>query len=167
MSQQHISAPARQPEECPFQGLRCSGETQRNLKSSDMFGKSMSCYPGMDSPLPSEQPQSCVAISVNGYQALGDSLLSSGVHAGDLDVLEPPNLLPDILPQLEAALTQQNETKCLWTASSQERGHERRKPPPEEYNKEVGRRRVAFLMLFAVTVVGYCHIEALCVDLNV
>lgn len=138
MSQQHIRGPARQPEECPFQGLRCSGEAQRNLKSSDMFGKSMSCYSDMASPLPSEQPQSCVATSVNGYQALGDSLLSSGAHDGDLDDLEPPDLLPDLLPQLEAALTQQNETKCSWTASSQERGHEHRKPPPEEYNEEVG-----------------------------
>lgn len=137
MSQQHISAPARQPEECHFQGLRCSGETQRNFKSSDMFGKSMSCYSGMVSSLPSQQPQGCVPIGVNGYQALGDGLLSSA-HAGDLDGLEPPNLLPDILPQLEAALTQQNETKCSWTASSQERGHEHRKPPPEEYNVEVG-----------------------------
>lgn len=138
MSQQHIRAPARQPEECPFQGLRCSGETQRNLKSSDMFGKSMSCYSGMASPLPSEQPQSCVAISVNGYQALGDSLLSTGAHDGDLDDLEPPDLLPDLLPQLEAALTQQNETKCSWTTSSQERGREHRKPPPEKRNEEVG-----------------------------
>lgn len=138
MSQQHIRAPVSQPEECPFQGLRCSGETQRNLKSSDMFGKSMNCYSSMASPLSSEQPQSCGAISVNGYQALGDGLLSSGAHAGDLDDLEPPDLLPDLLPQLEAALSQQDETKCSWTTSSQERGHEHRKPPPDEYNKEVG-----------------------------
>uniref|UniRef100_A0A674MHI4 Chromodomain helicase DNA binding protein 9 n=1 Tax=Takifugu rubripes TaxID=31033 RepID=A0A674MHI4_TAKRU len=138
MSQQHIRGPVSQPEECPFQGLRCSGETQRNLKSSDMFGKSMNCYSSMASPLSSEQPQSCGAIGVNGYQALGDGLLSSGAHAGDLDDLEPPDLLPDLLPQLEAALSQQDETKCSWTTSSQERGHEHRKPPPDEYNKEVG-----------------------------
>lgn len=138
MSQQPIRAPARQPEECPFQGLRCSGETQRNLKSSDIFGKSMSCYSGMAMPLPSEQPQSCVAINVNGYQALGDNLLSSGAHVEDLDDLEPPDLLPDLLPQLEAALTQKNETKCSWITSNQERGHGHRKPSPEEYNEEVG-----------------------------
>lgn len=92
----------------------------------------------MASPLASEQPQSCGAISVNGYQALGDGLLSSGAHAGDLDDLEPRDLLPDLLPQLEAALSQQDESKCSWTTSSQERGHEHRKPPPDEYNKEVG-----------------------------
>lgn len=98
----------------------------------------MSCYSSMASPLASEHPQSCGAISVNGYQALGEGLLSSGAHDRDLDDLEPPDLLPDLLPQLEAALSQQDERKCSWTTSSRERGQEHRKPPPDAYNKEVG-----------------------------
>lgn len=136
MSQQHTRAPVSQAEECPFRALRCSGETQGNCKSSEMFGESMSCYPSMASQLPSEQPQSCGAINTNGYQALGDNLLPSEAQDGDLQGLEPPDLLPDLLPQLEAALSQQDESNCSWAESSQERGHEHRKPPPVEYKEE-------------------------------
>lgn len=84
---------------------------------------------------------------MNGYQTLGEGLLSSGAHDGDLDDLEPPDLLPDLLPQLEVALSQQDETKCSWTTSSQEGGHEHRKPPPDEYQKEVG---YLMLTLFSI-----------------
>lgn len=135
MSQQHTRAPVSQAEECPFRALRCSGETQGNRKSSEMFGESMSCYPSMASHLPSEQPQSCGAINTNGYQALGDNLLPSGNQDGDLEGLEPPDLLPDLLPQLEAALSQ-DESNCSWANSSQGRGHEHGKPPLVEYKEE-------------------------------
>lgn len=136
MSQQHTVAPVSQAEQCPFRALRCSGETQGNCKSSEIFGESMSCYPSMASQLPSEQPQSCGAINTNGYQALGDNLLPSEAQDGDLEGLEPPDLLPDLLPQLEAALSQQDESSCSWADSSQERGHEHRKPLPVEYKEE-------------------------------
>eukprot|EP00064_Thunnus_orientalis_P012375 superscaffoldBa00001890_g12410 len=135
MGQQHIRTPVSQAEECPFRALRCSGETQGSCKSSEMFGDSMSCYPSMASQLPSEQPQSCVAINTNGFQALGDNLLPSGAQDGDLEGLEPPDLLPDLLPQLEAALSQQDESNCSWADSNHERGHEHRKSPPVE-NKD-------------------------------
>lgn len=128
--------PVSQAEECPFRALRCSGETQGNCKSSEMFGASMNCYPSMSSHLPSEQPQSCRAINTNGYQALGDTLLPSEAQDGDLEGLEPPDLLPDLLPQLEAALSQHDESNCSWVDSSQERGHEHRKPPPVDYKEE-------------------------------
>lgn len=136
MSQKHSRAPVSQAEECPFRALRCSGETQGARKSSEMFGESMSCYSSMTSQLPSERPQSCGAINTNGYQALGDNLLPSGTQDGDLEGLEPPDLLPDLLPQLEAALSQQDESSCSWANSSQERGHEHRKPPLVEYKEE-------------------------------
>lgn len=85
----------------------------------------------MTSQLSSEQPQSCRAVNTNGYQAFGENILSSGVRDGDLETLGPPDLLPDLLPQLEAALTQQDESNCSWADSSQEK-----KPPPVEYNEE-------------------------------
>lgn len=136
MSQQHTRAPLSQAEECPFRALRCSGQTQGSRKSSEMFGESMSCYSSMASQLPSEQPQSCGAINTNGYQALGDNLLPSEAQDGDLEGLEPPDLLPDLLPQLEAALSQHDESNCSWADSSHERGHEHRKPPPVAYEEE-------------------------------
>lgn len=136
MGQQHARTPVSQAEECPFRALRCSGETQGSCKSSEMFGESMSCYASIASHLPSEQPQSCGAINTNGFQALGDSLLPSGAQDGDLEGLEPPDLLPDLLPQLEAALSQQDESNCSWADSSQERGHEHRKSPPVENKDE-------------------------------
>lgn len=132
MSQQHNRIPVSQAEECPF--LRCSGETQGNCKSSEMFGESMRCY-NIASQLPSEQSQSCGAINTNGYQALGDSFLPSEAQDGDLEDLEPPDLLPDLLPQLEAALSQQDGSNCSWVSSSQERGHEQ-KPPPVVFKEE-------------------------------
>lgn len=136
MNQQHSRAPVSQAEQCAFRTLRCSGETQGNCKSSEMFGDSMSCYTSMASQLPSEQPQSCGAINTNGYQALGDNLLASEVQDGDLDGLGPPDLLPDLLPQLEAALSQQDESNRSWTDSNPERGHEQRKQPPVVYKEE-------------------------------
>lgn len=136
MSQQRTRAPVSQAEECHFQALRCSAETRRNCKSSEMFGESMSCYSSMATQPPSEQPQSCGAINTNGYQALGNNLLPSGAQDGDLEGMEPPDLLPDLLPQLEAALSQQDESNCSWADSSQEREHEHRKPPLVEYKEE-------------------------------
>lgn len=135
MSRQRTRAPVSQAEECPFQALRCSGETRGNCKS-EMFGESMSCYPSVATRLPSEQPQSCGAINTNGYQGFGDSLLPSGAQDGDLEGLEPPDLLPDLLPQLEAALSQQDESNCSWADTSQEREHEHRKLPLVEYKEE-------------------------------
>uniref|UniRef100_A0A665VDA6 DNA helicase n=1 Tax=Echeneis naucrates TaxID=173247 RepID=A0A665VDA6_ECHNA len=136
MSQQHTRIPVSRAGECPFQALRCSGDTQGNGRSSEMFGESMSCYPSMTSQMPSEQPQSCGAINTNGYNALGDSLLPSEGQHGDLEGLEPPDLLPDLLPQLEAALSQQDDSNCSWANSSLEGGLQHRKPPPVEYKEE-------------------------------
>lgn len=136
MSQQLTRTPVSQAEECPFRALRCSEETQGNCKSSEMFGESMSCYPSIVSHLPSEQTQSCGVINTNGFQALGDSLLPSDAQDEDLDGLEPPDLLPDLLPQLEDAFRQQDESNCSWADSIQEKGHEYRKPPPIEYKEE-------------------------------
>ena len=140
MNQQHTKTSGSQEDECPFRALHCSGETQGSSGSSEMFGESMSCYPTMAIRLPSEQPQSCGAINTNGYQALGDGLLTSEAQDGDLEGLEPPDLLPDLLPQLEVALSQQDESNCSWASSSfsssLERGHEHRKPPPVEYKEE-------------------------------
>lgn len=135
MSQPHSRIPVNQVEECPFRALRCAVETQGNCKSSDMFGDSMNCYT-MPGQLPSEQPQSCGAINTNGYQALGDSFLPSEAQDGDLEGLEPPDLLPDLLPQLEAALSQEDESNCSWADSSQERGHGHKNPPPVEVKEE-------------------------------
>lgn len=63
----------------------------------------MKCYPGIGRPLPSEQLQRCGAINTNGYQALGDGLLPSEAQDSELENLEPTDLLPDLLPQLEDA----------------------------------------------------------------
>lgn len=137
MNQRQAGPPISQASEYAFQALPCSEETQENCKSSEMFGKSMSCYPIMASQLPSEQPQSCGAINTNGYPALGDSLLPSETQDGDLEDLEPSDLLPDLLPQLEATLSQQVElNSSSWANSSQGRGHEHRKPSHVEYKEE-------------------------------
>lgn len=130
---QHNRIPVSQAEDFSF--LCCSGETQANSKSSEMFGESMRCY-SIASQLPSEQPQSCGAINTNGYQALGESILPSEDQGGDLEDLEPPDLLPDLLPQLEAALSQQDGSNCSWASSSQEREHDHKKPPPVVYKEE-------------------------------
>lgn len=157
MNQQHTRVPVSQAaaEECPFRALRCSRETQGNCRSSEMFGESMSCYPSMSSQLPSEQPQSCGAINTNGYQALGDSLLTSDAQDEDLEGLEPPDLLPDLLPQLEAALSQQDDSNCSWANSSVERGHEDRKPPPVDYKEEkviqCCKPHTSLLLAFSIT----------------
>lgn len=90
----------------------------------------------MAGQMPSEQPQSCGAINTNGFEALGDDLLPSDAQDGDLEGLEPPDLLPDLLPQLEAALSQGDDSNCSWVESSQERGHEPRKSPPVEFKEE-------------------------------
>lgn len=130
---QHNRIPVSQAEDFPF--LCCSGETQGNCKSSEMFGESMRCY-NITSQLPSEQPQSCGAINTNGYQALGESILPPEAQDGDLEDLEPPDLLPDLLPQLEAALSQHDGSNCSWASSSQEREHEHKEPPPVVYKEE-------------------------------
>lgn len=130
---QHNRIPVSQAEDFPF--LCCSGETQGNCKSSEMFGESMRCY-SMASRLPSEQPQSCGAINTNGYQAMGENFLPAEAQDGDLEDLEPPDLLPDLLPQLEAALSQQDGSNCSWANSSQEREHDHKKPPPVVYKEE-------------------------------
>lgn len=141
MDQQQPQTPVGQGEECPFRALSCSGQTQGNFSSSEMFGQAMSCYPSMNSQLPSEQPQSCGASGVsatntNGYQALGESLLPSEAEGGDLEGLEAPDLLPDLLPQLEAAFSQQDESNCSWASGGQEKGEGERKSAPVEYKEE-------------------------------
>lgn len=136
LSQQHTRTPVSQADECPFRAVRCPGETHGNCKSSEIFGESMRCYPNMTGHLPPEQPQSCRVINTNGYQALGDSLLPSAAHDADFDGLEPPDLLPDLLPQLEHAFKQEDKSNCSWADATQEMGIEYRKPSPIEYNED-------------------------------
>lgn len=136
VGQEHARTPVSQTEDCPFRALRCSGESQGSCNSSEMFGEAMSCYPIMVSQMPSEQPQSCGVINTNGYQALEGSLLPSEAQAGDLDDLEAPDLLPDLLPQLEASLSQQDGSNHSWANASQERENKQRKSPPVEFKEE-------------------------------
>lgn len=125
MSQLHSRTTANQTEQCPFRALRCTGETQGN--SSEMFGESVSCYPSIASHLPPKQPLSCGAINTNGYQAFRDNFLPSEAHDGDMEELEPPDLLPDLLPQLEDDFTKQDKSSFSWVESSQKNGYEDRK----------------------------------------
>lgn len=135
MSQQHARTLMGQASEYAVQGLRCTDGAQGDCKSSDMFGKSMSFYPAVSGQLPSEQPRrSCGAANTNGYPALGDQLLPSGVQHGDLEELEPSDLLPDLLPQLEATLSQQDQSSSgSWADSSHSRGHEPRRVSLVDY----------------------------------
>lgn len=135
MSQQHARNSIGQASEYALQGLRCPDAVQGDCKSSDMFGKSMSYYPAVSGQLPSEQPRgSCGAANTNGYPALGEHLLPSDAQHGDLGELEPSDLLPDLLPQLEATLSQQDQSSSgSWVDSSHGRGHEPRKTSLVDY----------------------------------
>ncbi|XP_037549877.1 putative mediator of RNA polymerase II transcription subunit 26 [Nematolebias whitei] len=127
MSQLHsrTTTTTNQTEQCPFRTLRCTGETQGN--SSEMFGESVSCYPSIASQLLPQQPLSCGAINTNGYQAFRDDFLPSEAQDGDLEQLEPPDLLPDLLPQLEDDFTKQDKSSFSWVEASQKNGYEDRK----------------------------------------
>ncbi|XP_061922912.1 chromodomain-helicase-DNA-binding protein 9-like isoform X2 [Entelurus aequoreus] len=138
IGQQHARTPVSQAEECPFRALRCSAETPGNNRSSEIFGESMSCYSSTTRQMPSEQPRSCGAANTNGYPSLGDNLLASeaqDVHLGG--VLEPPDLLPELLPQLEAAISQQDQSNTSWVDSNQAWGPEHRTPLPVKQREEV------------------------------
>lgn len=137
IDQQHLRT-LGQASEYTFQGLPCPKGTQANCKSSDMFGKSMNCYSGMAGQQPSEQPrQNCGATNTNGYPALEDHLLPSDTQDGDLEDLEPSDLLPDLLPQLEATLSQQDESNSnSWADSSHGIGHEHSKASLVGYEDE-------------------------------
>uniref|UniRef100_A0A3B5LZE4 Uncharacterized protein n=1 Tax=Xiphophorus couchianus TaxID=32473 RepID=A0A3B5LZE4_9TELE len=136
VSQLHSGTTVSQADECPFRALHCSGETQAVCKSSELFGESVSCYPSMTNHLPSEQQISCGVINTNGYQAFGDNIMPSEAQDGDLEALDPPDLLPDLLPQLEDAFRQQDESSCSWFDSSQKKGHENRKSTAIECKEE-------------------------------
>lgn len=134
MSQQHARTPIGQASEYALPGLRCPDEAQGDCKSSDMFGKSMNFYPAVSGQLPSEQPRRSCGANTNGYPALGDHLLPSGAQHGDLEELEPSDLLPDLLPQLEATLSQQHQSNSgSWADSSHGRGNEPRKASLVDY----------------------------------
>lgn len=133
MSQLHSRTTSNQADECPFRALRCPGETQG--KSSEMFGESVS-YPNIASHLPSEQPLSSRTINTNGYQTFEDDFLQSEAQDGNFEELEPPDLLPDLLPQLENDFREQNKSSFLWIESSQKNGHEDRKPTYFEGSEE-------------------------------
>lgn len=134
MNQHNIRIPVSQAEECHFKAGCGSGNLQGSCKT-EMFGESTRCYPNMVNHSSFGQQQSCQAIATNGYQALRGNLQQTEAQDGVLESLDPPDLLPDILPQLEAALSQQEESNCSWTDSIQERGHET-KAPPVECNEE-------------------------------
>ncbi|KAK5600400.1 hypothetical protein CRENBAI_023582 [Crenichthys baileyi] len=136
VSQLHSGATVNQADECPFRALCCSGETQAVCKSSEMFGESVSCYPSMTNHLSSEPHTGCGVINTNGYQTFGDNVLTSVAQDGDLEGLDPPDLLPDLLPQLEDAFRQQDESSCSWVDFSQKNGHENKKPTAIECKDE-------------------------------
>lgn len=136
VSQLQSGTMVSQADECPFRALRCSGETQTVCKSSEMFGDSVSCYPSMTNHLPSEQHMSCRVINTNGYQAFGDNILPPEPQDGGLEGLDAPDLLPDLLPQLEDAFRQQEESSCSWVHSSQKKEHENGKPTTTEHKDE-------------------------------
>ena len=135
-----------QAEECPFRGMRCTRQTHGNYDSSEMFGQAMSCYPSVASQLPLEQAQSCgsagapPATTSNGYQSLEDNLLPVEARRGGFEGLEAPDLLADeLLPQLEAALSQQDGSNCSWTNGSPGgRGdmEDRNSPAMDSYEEE-------------------------------
>ncbi|XP_061670635.1 chromodomain-helicase-DNA-binding protein 9 isoform X3 [Syngnathoides biaculeatus] len=137
---QFPSSSVNQAEECHFRALRCRGETRGNNKLSEIFGESMSCYPSVAHHLPSEQPQHCGDINTNGYPSLGDNLLASEAQDEHLAGLEPPDLLPDFLPQLEAALSQPDQSNCSWVDSNQAWGPEHRTQTPVGQKEEEPRK---------------------------
>lgn len=146
MVQQQPQVPVSQVEQCPFRAMQCPGQMQGNYNSSEMFGQAMSCYPSVASQLPSEQPQNCESAGTpatttttsNGYQALEERLLPSEAQAGGFEGLQAPDLLADeLLPQLEAALGQQDESNCSWTNGSQEEGEDYKQSPPVDYEEQV------------------------------
>lgn len=137
MRQLHTKTTVNQADECSFQVLGCSVESQKNFKSSEMFGETMKCYPNVGRPLPSEQPQCCGAINTNGYQALGDGLLASEAQDSKLESLETTDLLPDLLPQLEDTFKAES-----WIEASQ-KGCDDSNPTSREYKAE----NVSFLTL--------------------
>lgn len=131
--QQEQQEPVSQAGKCPFQALHQPRQAQRSYNSSGMFSQDMGCYSGAMSQHPSNQQGSCQAAipavtAGNGYQALDENLLQQvGGHSGGFGELEAPDLLgDDLLPQLEAALSQetplehQDDSNCSWTNGNQE-----------------------------------------------
>ena len=127
--------------ECPFRALRCSGQTQGSYNSSEMFGQAMSCYPSAaSSQLLPGLAQSCGVTAVpdrNGrLPVLGESTAQAVAPGGDFEGLEPPDLLPDLLPHLEEALSQHGGSNSSWDNGSQEKKLIVRNIPLVEYKEE-------------------------------
>ena len=138
--QQPSQAPASQGAECPFRALRCSGQTQGSYNSSEMFGQAMSCYPSAaSSQLLPGLTQSCGLTAVpdrNGCRSLVESTVQPVAPGGDFEGLEPPDLLPDLLPHLEEALSQHGGSNSSWDNGSQEKKLIVRNIPLVEYKEE-------------------------------
>lgn len=136
--QQQPQAPVTQAGECPFRALRCSGQTQGSY-SSEMFGQAMSCYPSAVSQLLPGLSQNCGVTAVpdsNGCQSLGESTVQPVAQGGDFEGLEPPDLLPDLLPHLEEALSQHGGSNSSWDNGSQEKKLIVRNIPLVDYKEE-------------------------------
>ncbi|KAG5848702.1 hypothetical protein ANANG_G00102020 [Anguilla anguilla] len=113
--------------ECPFPAMQAQGNYSHQ---SEILPEGNGCLPGTMSQVQSNQlverksvlsPASCS----NGYQALDENLLAEA-HSGGFEGLETPDLLgEDLLPQLEAALSQDtalkqlDESKFSWTNGCQ------------------------------------------------
>lgn len=176
MTQHHQpeQVPVSQVEdECPFRALRCSRQTQGNYDSSEMFGQAMSCYPSAVSQLVPDQhqPQNCGSnlevtrppdstTNTNGYVSLEVSLagLQGEVEAqgGGFEGLEAPDLLADeLLPQLEAALSQHDhhDSNCSWTNGGD--GERNGKGEEEEEMKEEDRISISMDYKIQVNPLGH------------
>lgn len=176
MTQHHQpeQVPVSQVEdECPFRALRCSRQTQGNYDSSEMFGQAMSCYPSAVSQLVPDQhqPQNCGSnlevtrppastTTTNGYVPLEVSLagLQGEVEAqgGGFEGLEAPDLLADeLLPQLEAALSQHDhhDSNCSWTNGGD--GERNGKGEEEEEMKEEDRISISMDYKIQVNPLGH------------
>jgi len=137
--QQQPQAAVSQAGECPFRALRCSGQTQGSYNSSEMFGQAMSCYPSAASQLLPGLSQNCGVTAVpdsNGCQSLVESTVQPVAQGGDYEGLEPPDLLPDLLPHLEVALSQHGGSNSSWDNGSQEKKLNVRNIPLVEYKEE-------------------------------
>lgn len=137
--QQQPQAAVSQAGECSFRDLRCSGQTQGSYNSSEMFGQAMSCYPSAASQLLPGLSQNCGVTAVpdsNGCQSLVESTVQPVAQRGNFEGLVPPDLLPDLLPHLEEALSQHGGSNSSWDNGSQEKKRNVRNIPLVEYKEE-------------------------------
>uniref|UniRef100_A0A3B4BES7 Uncharacterized protein n=1 Tax=Periophthalmus magnuspinnatus TaxID=409849 RepID=A0A3B4BES7_9GOBI len=125
IDQHNMRTTVSQAEEYDFRSTGNSASSQGNHKQ-EMFGDSASCYPTMVNHSSFDPRQSFGVANTNGYQV---NLQQTDAHSGVLEAHD--DLLPDILPQLEEAFIQQEESSCSWSESIQEMGQDSKAPPVE------------------------------------